>query len=446
MRPLPFHVGLIVLVGLLLLTPIATAADDDHADDLALSQRIAQLVQQLNAPQATQRDQAEQALRKLAPTQNADLCDAFLELLPTPTEKMPAEVQQRLARLRKQIETDQSTRALSASRLTLSADKMELAKVLDLLHAQTGNRLTDHREQLGQNTEPRQVTLQLNDEPFWPALDKILDAAHLTLYPFSGEASLGVINREATATPRATDASYSGPFRIQATNVVARRNLRSPEQQGVRLELEIAWEPRLHPIALSQSADALKVVADDGSSIPLASSQTLFNVEVQPGSHATELILPLVLPPRSVTHLASIQGKMSALVPGRIVEFQFKKLKNFKSSTQARGGVQVTLNRVRKSQDLWEFHMRLKVESAETGLESHRGWVFQNLTYLLNQQGELIDHAGFETTMQTKTEVGLTYLFDLPTDDLTAYTWVYRTPAAIVRLPIEYELKEIPLP
>ena len=52
--------------------------------------------------------------------------------------------------------------------------------------------------------------------------------------------------------------------------------------------------------------------------------------------------------------------------------------------------------------------------------------------------------------MQSKTEVGLAYFFDLPNvesgENLSEYTWVYRTPAAIVRMPVEYELKDIPLP
>ncbi len=414
---------------------------------------LEQLVRQLNDDQATRRDEAEQAILKLAPIKNVDECDTFLEQLPRPIEGMPAEVQLRLARLRKQIETEQSSSALAASRLTLSAEGMELEKLFEQIHKQTGNRLTDHREQFGQDAASRPVTLEINDEPFWPAFDKILDAANLTVYPFSGdpfsdELALAIIDREKGALPRASDASYSGPFRIQAVNVVARRNLRSSEQQGLRVELEIAWEPRLRPIALSQPIDAIEITAEDGTPVAVANTQAVLNVEVQPGSHATELTIPLVLPPRSVTKLASFKGKMSALVPGRLVEFKFQNLDQplAKNASQERGGVEVSLNSIRKNQELWEIRMRLKVNSTETGLESHRGWVFSNLTYLLNKQGELIDHAGFETTMQSETEVGLAYFFDLPDEDLSEYTWVYRTPAAIVRMPVEFELKDILLP
>lgn len=410
------------------------------------AQKVDRLVRQLNDDQATRRDEAEQTLLKLAPTDNANECDVFLEMLPKPIDGMPAEVRLRLVRIRKQIETEQSSRVLAASRLTLSAQAMELEKLFEQIHEQTGNRLSDHREQFGQDATSRPVTIELTNESFWPAFDKILDAAKMTVYPFSGEEALAVIDREQGALPRTAGASYAGPFRIQAVNVVARRNLRSPGQQGLRVELEIAWEPRLRPIALSQPIESLEITADDGSAIALANTQAVLNVEVQPGSHATELTIPLVLPPRYVTKLVSFKGTMSALVPGRLVEFKFADLEKTKGATQSRGGVTVALNRVRKNQDLWEFHMRLKVDSTETGLESHRGWVFQNLTYLLNKQGEIIDHAGFETTMQSETEVGLAYFFDLPDDDLSEYTWVYRTPAAIVRMPVEFELKDILLP
>lgn len=413
--------------------------------DAAIAQ-IENLVHQLNDDQAERRDEAEALLLKLAPTADAEACDEFLQLLPVPNDNMPAEVRLRLTRVRKRIETEQSSRALATSRLTLSAESMDLPELFEQIRKQTGNQLTDHREQFGQNATPRAVTVEINDEPFWPAIDKVLDEANLTTYPFSGEDNLAIINRDDDALPRVGSASYAGPFRIQAVNVSARRDLRSSAQQGTRVELEIAWEPRLRPIALSQAVDTLDVTTDEGSKLAVNSQRESLNVEVQPGSHATEFTLPLELPPRSATKLASFKGQMSALVPGRLVEFKFDDLTNAKNVAQSRGGVNVTLNGVRKNQDLWEVYMKIRVESAETGLQSHRGWVFQNLTYLLNAQGELIDNAGFETTMQSETEVGLAYFFELPNDDLSEYTWVYRTPAAIVRMPVDFELKDIPLP
>ncbi|MEM8943887.1 MAG: hypothetical protein AAGD11_01795 [Planctomycetota bacterium] len=444
MRPIG-QLSYTVLFGVLtfgLVAPSSASAEPDAA----LIEQVDTLVRQLNADAATQRDEAEAALLKHAPIADAEKCDDFLQLLPTPSDGMPAEVRLRLARLRKRIETEQSSRALAASKLTLDAEGTPLAEVFDLIREQTGNRLSDYREQFGQTAASRKVTIEVTEEEFWPAVDKILDQAGVTTYPFSGEDTLAIVNRDEGALPRAEGAAYAGPFRIQAVNVSARRNLRSASEQSARVELEIAWEPRLRPIALSQSITALQVTTDEGTSLPVASQRQTLNVEVQPGSHATEFTVPLQLPDRSATKIASFAGQMSALVPGRTVDFKFAELDKPKSFTQSRGGVQVTLVGARKNQDLWEIHMRIKVDSAEAGLESHRGWVFQNLTYLLNPQGELIDHAGFETTMQSQNEVGLAYFFEVIGDNLRGYTWVYRSPAAIVRLPVEFELKDIPLP
>ena len=432
---------LLIAVGVLcccmLTTADAVPASADAMD---------KLVRQLNDQNQAARDKAEQELIKLAPLSDAKQTDEYLEALPQPLEGMPAEVKLRLARIRKTIETQQAEQFLASTKFTVSGEVKDLEELLNQVHQQTGNRLVDYRERFGQPQTPVQSSLALEDEPFWSGIDKLLDNTQLSIYPFSGEDSLGVVQREPNAASRAEGACYVGPFRVKAVNVTAQRDLRVVTPSRGTLGLEIAWEPRLQPIAITQPADDLKITAEDGSAVALANRQQDFAVEVQVGSHVCELSIPFVLPPRQNTQLSSIQGKLSTLVPGRVVEFRFDGLNAKPSQKKTKGGVRVTLQGVRKNQELWEVHMRLRVDSQETGLESHRGWVFQNLTYLLNKQGETIDHIGFETTMQSEKEIGFAYLFDLPNDSIGDYTWVYRTPAAIVRAPVAFELKDVPLP
>jgi hypothetical protein len=132
-------------------------------------------------------------------------------------------------------------------------------------------------------------------------------------------------------------------------------------------------------------------------------------------------------------------------VPGRQAKFEFTDLPKAVGKTQRLGGVQVIIDQVRKNNAIWEIHMRFVLEDSNEQLESHRGWILQNLSYLKDKDGERIENAGFETTRQTQKEVGIAYLFDVP-DGLVGLTWVYETPAAIVDVPIEYELKDIELP
>jgi hypothetical protein len=157
------------------------------------------------------------------------------------------------------------------------------------------------------------------------------------------------------------------------------------------------------------------------------------------------LILPFQLPPRQATKITSLRGRLNALVPGRHVKFRFDDLANAAGKTQRRGGVQVTIDEVRKNNVIWEVHMRLSLDEGNPALESHRDWVVQNKSYLVDPDGRTIDTAGLEATRQTRSEVGVAYLFDLP-DGLAGLSWVYESPAAIVELPVEYEIKDIELP
>ncbi|MBX3431827.1 MAG: hypothetical protein KF847_00615 [Pirellulales bacterium] len=404
---------------------------------------LAALVARLNASDAAERDAAEQTV-VAAGVAAADM-PAFLARLPEPVDAMPAEVKLRLERIRTTIERSTAEAAVAASRLTLELRDAPLDETLAAIAKATGNQLVDYRNQFGQDSAPVRVTLSLQDVEFWPAVDQMLDDANLSPYAYSGDQGLGLVERGERELRRSGRAAYAGPFRLEATSVHAQRGLRVPEESNLLVVLETAWEPRLAPIALSLDAAGVKAVADDGRTIPLQTKQRVIDVELTAGNYASEITLPLVLPAREATMLATITGRLTALTPGKIAAFTFADLATAERVEQKSAGVAVSLDRVRKNGELWEVHMRLRIEGRETGLESHRGWVFDNVTYLENEAGEQIEHVGFETVVQTQDEIGFAYLFEIE-GDLAQYKWIYKTPAAIVSVPIEFELHDIPLP
>lgn len=412
-----------------------------------LSQVVASLVEQLNADEAADRDAAEKQLIQQATSGAVEQGEALLAALPKPNDRMPQEVQVRLARIEREIRQRLASRSTEGTRVTLDVTDAPLAEVIATLQQQTGNRLVDNREQFGQEPAPKKVTVKAANEPFWSALDKVLDSAQMSPYAYSGEAELALVERAPGVLSRTGRAVYSGAFRIEATSVTAQRGLRSPDESSLRLELEIAWEPRLRPIALTQAAADLKATVDDGRNVPATSPDAVFDVEVEPGTHAAEVTLPLQLPGRDSQRLQSVEGTLTALVPGRIVELTFDKLAEAREVSQQTGGVSVTLDRVVQNQALWEVHMRIRIDSMAGGIESHRGWVFQNVSFLRDDAGEQLDHAGYETTLQTEKEAGFAYFFELPEGrGIGDYQWVYRTPASIVTVPVRYTLTDVPLP
>jgi hypothetical protein len=415
-------------------------ADEDLARD------IAQLVQQLNDDRAAERDAAETKLIELAGTTTAET-DKFLGLLPEDNDQMPLAVRERLSRIRQQLEDRVAKVAFEATTVTLSANEMPLEEVFAAIEKQTGNQMLDNRQQEGDDADGATggITIELKAEPFWPAIDQILDKGNLGVYSYGGEDALSIVSRASDERPRHGVANYVGPFRVEILEIQSQRNLRQPQRQSLKLQMEVAWEPRLRPIALSQPVADVKATTDSGQELQVTQPDAVLDVEVPTGTQAAEIILPFALPPRDAKRITTLRGKLRALVPGRQVKFQFDDLANASGKTDRRGGVQVTLEDVRKNNAIWEVHMRLALDEDNEALQSHRGWALQNLSYLVGKDGEQVDNAGFETTHQTGNEIGVAYLFDLP-EGVEGLSWVYETPAAIVELPVEYELKDIELP
>jgi hypothetical protein len=211
------------------------------------------------------------------------------------------------------------------------------------------------------------------------------------------------------------------------------------------LNVETVWEPRLRIIGLTQRMADVKAVDEKGNSLPVADAEAQLDVPTSGEAAAVKLDLPLRLPSRDVRRIASLKGKLQAMIPGKIETFRFDKLAKAKNVEKRIAGVTVTLEEVRKNNEAWEVRMHVRFDDAGDALASHRTWIFNNEAYLEGPDGKPIANDTFETTEQEKNEVGIAYLFntDQPLDKLT---FVYKTPGMIVNSSFEYELKNIELP
>jgi len=432
--------AVLLVAGTVVTCPAAEVRPADSKADANFAQQVSKLVSKLDSDRAADRDAAEKELLELAGETTAQT-DRFLASLPPDNDEMPLAVRDRLSRMRRQIEDRAAKGATNGTTITLDAKTMPLADVFKAIEKDTGNKLVDNREE----PSDKPVTITLKDEPFWSAIDQILDQVGLGVYSYGGEEALSIVGRNNEEGPRVGQAAYRGPLRFEVLEVQAQRGQRQPKQQSLKLQLEIAWEPRLRPIALSQPVADLEATTDTGEKLTATQPDAVQDVEIPNGTQAAEIQLPFELPSRDVKRITSLKGKLHALVPGRRAKFEFPDVTKSAGKSQRLGGVQVTLDDIRKNGAVYEIHMRFALEEANGSLQSHRNWVFQNLSYLTDKDGKTIENAGFETTRQTPNEVGVAYLFDV-VEGLDGLTWVYETPAAIVDLPVDYELKDIELP
>lgn len=398
--------------------------------------KVKALVKQLDSAQLARRDAAEKELRELG--------ESIIEHLPPITANTPAEIKTRINRLRKVLLDEAIASTSKASLVTLEGEH-RFSEAIAAVQKQTGNRFEDYREKFNQLKLDPPLTLKLNKTPFWEALDTILDDAEMTIYSYDEETDSLAYTARGEAAPRKGTASYSGPFRFQAVRVETTRDLRNAMNRSLRVAVEAAWEPRVRPIVLQQPLTELKVIDDEGREIGVRGEGEV-ETPVENNNAGVELELPLELPERSAKKIKSITGKMSATIPGRLEEFRFTGLDKIKDESQERGGVTVTLKHARKNADIFDVEINLRFDKAANALESHRGWIYNNPAFLIDGKGERIENAGLEATLAAVNEVNLSFKFDLEKATLAQCSFVYKTPAAIFKVPIEFELKDIELP
>jgi len=397
-----------------------------------LVSRVRQLVTELDHKELARREEAEKQLLELGPR--------VLPLLPPPDNRMPAEVRQRLLRVRNVLQVHAAQQTLQATRVTLEGE-MTVAELIEAISRQTGNAFSE---------VPRGRTrhsVVWKEVPFWQAVDEVLDAAGLTVDLVGGQPHVLVLqSRPDGWSPRRERANYIGPFRLEPLRVMATRDLRDPSTGHLRVALQLSWEPRLAPLVVSYNFADIEAQDDTQQTLSSARATGEAEIPIHVGMSGVEWELPLALPNRSAQKIAMLRGRFTVLLPSQTEEFVFQdNWHQMRMVAQRKAAVVVTVEEVRRSGDLYQVRVLVQFDETAGALQSHRGWVFQNEAYLVAPDGQRIETLGMEVTRQDERRVGVSYLFDRE-EGLQGCKFVYKTPVMLVRQRWEYELRDLPLP
>ncbi len=415
------------IVSSLLVTQIEASKEASEFTD-----EVAALVQQLDDDLLSNRVAAEKELIALG--------IKVLDHLPEVTNKTSAEVKQRLSRIRSALEKLAAASATTASHVTLQGT-MSLAEALSAVQKQTGNKISVDGLRGGD------VKVDFKETPFWQALDVLLDQGEQSINQYGGIANmLSLMSRDENAVDRSERAAYSGIFRFEATQASAVRDLRNPSVNSMRLNVEVAWEPRTVPISLVMPVNQFTALDENGKSLPLDDNRSELGAIVQAEMPMTDFVIPFVLPDRSSKKIASVKGTLNALVPGRQEVFEFANVMKLRDTQKKRGGLTLTFDRVFKNEDVYEFRIRIRVTDVDEAFQSHLvSWIRNNECYLVTPDGKTVGDPNYESYLQANDEIGMKYLFPLD-EQPKGYKFVYKTPTAIVKSTFDFELKDIELP
>ncbi|QGJ70195.1 Hypothetical protein PBC10988_18890 [Planctomycetales bacterium 10988] len=400
--------------------------------EMDLQREIRRLMADLNAPQAARREAAAEKLKQAGPE--------ILPYLPQPSRVFSAATNKLLEQVRRELEEAQSRAIWKPSEITLQGE-FTLKELLAELAQQSGNRLVNNSREAEQTQS--KITVNFQETPFWEALNEVLDQAKLELYPYESQTHT-LMNRPENAKPMAERTVVRGAFRIEPQEIRLTNYLKTDDEQGV-LQIEMMWESRLKPIAFYLQPQAFSFTDEEGNSLTLEQFGGRREIIPTAGETSQTFVLPFRVPSREIKKIGSVKGSIEVLLPGTAQTFTFSNLEAGVSQQQEAGNMTVSLDRIFQNRDIWDILVKLEFDDRTAALESYRGWVFQNEANLIDPQGNPVQAGLEEESIRNNRQIGVTYSYIID-GDLEGYTYRYITPTVILREPVTFELKDIPLP
>lgn len=429
------------------IAPALLAAADARAQtaaDAALKDRVAQLIDRLDAPKPEARDAAMASLIKLGPR--------VLSLLPDPATVKNDERKNRLEKVRAELRKAQDELNIGATKVTLTGKGIRLSEAIQQLQKQSGNAITDMREQQGAEVTNPALDLEIREMPFLEALDRVAKDAQVGITFFTGDGSIGI---QGTAMYDKPDApknpntkplvKYTGPFRIEIKQLGLIKDFEAGTTVA-NLQLEVGWEPRLRPMLLKLKADELKVLDDRKKEVKPQVAEESDQVVVRPENAAAQVNLNLDAPDRAAQKIALLKVKADMTIPAGIKVFKFPSLAQ-QDVTVKQGDVSVTLQGTEIDEQVWKVNIVLNYPGEGPAFESYQQGLFNNRLWLQRADGSRFEHnGGFSNTSSDGGRLGFEYLFVDAPGKLADYQLIYETPSKVITIPVEFEFKDIPLP
>jgi hypothetical protein len=430
-----------ILALFILFASSTLPADEPKSDSADLKAKVAKLIKQLDDNDPTKRTEAETELIKLG----VDI----LPLLPGKEEGLSAEQKRRLASVRSTLKGAEAQKNIQPRLCTIQNQAIPLSKALEELTKQTEIKVEDARQNAGDDPK---LKLGLNKVTFWQALDTIAREADLQVNLYQKEGTPVLMDGPHREVPT----SYSGVFRLTVKRLTTDRIPELEAQGGhfLTLQLELAWEPRLRPLFWEIKPESLEIQDDKG--VPLKNLEQMTGRTPLAARMVTHISIRTEAPKRSANKLALLKGSINVLGPGKMLLFSFEKLSKLEKGkagpSQTQESVTVTLRDFevegQKNDQRWTAGLVLEYPADSPDFESFEQWLVNNDAYLekLDKSKRTIKPDGYESDVREHKAI-VRYFFD--EDDMGKpedWKLIYRTPGQILRLPVDFEFKDLELP
>jgi len=425
--------------------PVPTKTGIDAAADA--NRKAADLIADLSSPDYRLR---ERAGRELARRGELVLTELRAALAATDDP----EASRRLGVLVRKLEHD---RLVAPKRVTLHLKDKPLKEAIDSIAKQTGYRI-DFNTNRGETT----YTFDMDDVPFWQAIDLVGNAGGLTIYPEHEEDGSIRAYEQDSFNPHV---AYSGPFRFLATNISSNRNLQLSglnrrgggrnQNEQINLNFQIQSEPKT-PILATTFTELTSAVDDTGASLTPPANDPNFSQRssyYNGGYRGYNVYanMNLFRGGRGATIAKSIKGKVGVqMLAGTRPELIVADPVGLKSKKVVGRSVELHIESLTENNNQYSLSITVK-KLGSSGNEHDYAWsnnVWQKLE-LLDDKGQKLKNNGANNQNNTPNVVQMSMTFSR--DDrngkkvgkpvkLIYNEWI----TAVTEVPFEF--KDIPLP
>jgi len=412
----------------LVCTWFSVLAGDDRSPT-ELRQEVARRVNELSSPLRSERTRAEQSLLELGPQ--------ILELLPTPEEATDQATRVAVRQLRVKLERVAAEQSVLPSRVTFQG-RATIAAIAEAISNQTGNAID--ASPLDQAAQNREVELDFRDLPFWEAVDRFTQSAHID-WKSASDGSLQLDTAEPNA--RETPVAYAGAFRAHLVSVTQQRGT-------IRASLQLEAEPRLRTLFV-RIADADFSATAGADSLPPFSPRAVTELPMT-SREAAKFAVQFRVAENAVHAPLTLRGRATVHVAAAPAEVRFDDLSGKRVVYLRHGGVSVTLKRstlasAKDGKQTLSARLSIAYDTGGPEFESHRTWIYHNDVRLESPDGTTYTpEGGFDVTQQLNGGVEVEYHFsDLPDRPLRDWQLVYVAPTLLIDVPVEFAFQNVPV-
>jgi hypothetical protein len=443
------------------------------------------LLQQLDSGSLATRDRAERDLIALGPT--------VLPMVARARQTATAEAGFRLDGILQRLERLAAERAVEPTMVSFSVENLSCRDALATLFNQTGSRIElGPSVATGEAGESR-ISVSFERATFWEAMTAVLDTAGLSLEHDTDPPGLRIVPAAAAVTPDAVlgrigtaalPAVAAGPLRVAVAGIEPVGPPVEPGEsrpRGARVILRVTWEPRLEPLLIRLPMRSLVAEGPAGEAMPPAQRASVVEALVPTSRQWLDLPALLAAPAHPLESLGMLRGTMVVWLAGMEHTFLFQPFQ-FKGVSQsaarpALDAAYPALDAAYPALDAARHSKsgRLRVAQAEVrlldvayqegqvlvrasvtydapseALASHHTWLQSRKIEVFHADGRPLKQV--DQRVETRSDQGMTAAatFALPPaasgGQAEALQIRWRLPIAIHEVPIDFALRNLPLP